>query len=73
VWSGSANTLVFDLNTDTWIDVTVANAGTVGADEVRGGPWSTSGIDGPAVTVRARGVERSALVEVTSGASGQPP
>jgi len=30
-------TLVFDLNTDTWIDVTVADAGTIGAAEVQSG------------------------------------
>jgi hypothetical protein len=29
--------LVFDLNTDTWIDVTVADAGTIGAAEVQSG------------------------------------
>jgi hypothetical protein len=30
-------TLVFDLNTDTWIDVTVADAGTIGASAVQSG------------------------------------
>jgi len=29
--------LVFDLNTDTWIDVDVANAGTIGAAQVQAG------------------------------------
>jgi hypothetical protein len=33
----TATTLVFDLNTDTWIDVTVADAGTIGATEVQSG------------------------------------
>ena len=33
----TATTLIFDLNTDTWIDATVANAGTIGAAEVRAG------------------------------------
>jgi hypothetical protein len=32
-----ATTLVFDLNTDTWINVDIANAGTVSADAVRAG------------------------------------
>ena len=30
-------TLVFDLNTDTWIDVTVADAGVIGAADVQAG------------------------------------
>jgi hypothetical protein len=33
----SATSIVFDLNTDTWINMTVADAGTIGAAEVQAG------------------------------------